>query len=304
MRAATALIIVAAPLVAPGPLQAAPDTRPAKEPPAPSQSPVAWQPHWRRVQLWEYAIPLAAIGLTAYIDHGTYRAHTAKWTGPILFDEQARSLMRLSSAGARERAATAADALWGITWATAITDSLIPLLYRDLDTSWQLFWIDSQVYAIVGVLSRIFPFMVRRARPHVASCPTDPDKLCDTRYPYASFWSGHTAMAAAAAGLTCIHHQFLPLYRNRFADAAVCAATVATSVAVGAMRMASDLHYASDTLLAGIAGFAIGYFYPWLFHFRHPEHGAAADDRPRWRGFILPVFGKHQTGLSVGMTGW
>jgi hypothetical protein len=77
------------------------------------------------------------------------------------------------------------------------------------------------------------------------------------------------------AGLTCVHHQHLPLYGGGVADLAPCIGLIGASIADGLGRIVADKHYARDCHAGlGVGAFA-GYVVPSLLH-----HGFAP--RQRW----------------------
>jgi membrane-associated phospholipid phosphatase len=79
------------------------------------------------------------------------------------------------------------------------------------------------------------------------------DELCGVGTT-ASFWSGHTAQAFTAAGLSCAHHAYAKIYGSAMADVLGCAGAISLSAATGTFRVLGDRHYASDVLV----GFGIG----------------------------------------------
>jgi membrane-associated phospholipid phosphatase len=111
---------------------------------------------------------------------------------------------------------------------------------------------------------------VGRGRPGLDDCRANPnyDVLCGMAENNVSFPSGHTLTIATAAGLTCVHHRYLPLYGSVAADRGACAFATALTVATAVARLMSDRHFASDTLIGGAIGFGSGYGLPWLLHYR------------------------------------
>ncbi len=231
-----------------------------------------WEPHWPRHRVWQYGLTAAAFGLLTYVHFGTYSTGKPRWTGPILFDAGVRDAVRLRTPAARQHANIASDVTWGIAWGFPLADSLIVALAvdRNVDLAWQMMAINAQVFAIVGFASRAMHKATKRQRPGQAACAADPSYGGTCGGSPASFFSGHTALTAAAAGLTCVHHQFLPLYGGGWADRAACAAALAASVTTGLLRTMSDRHYISDVLVGGTFGFLVGYGLPRLLHYRYP----------------------------------
>jgi membrane-associated phospholipid phosphatase len=81
------------------------------------------------------------------------------------------------------------------------------------------------------------------------------------------FYSGHAAATATMAGLTCAHHQHLPLYGGGFADLAPCLAMIGVSLGAGATRIMADRHWASDVLTGWTVGALSGYVLPSALHY-------------------------------------
>ena len=77
-----------------------------------------------------------------------------------------------------------------------------------------------------------------------------------------SFFSGHTSVSFASAGLICLHHEYLPLYGSITADGTACVAAVGVATAVAMMRMRADKHWPSDVITGALLGIGFGYFYP------------------------------------------
>lgn len=147
--------------------------------------------------------------------------------------------------------------------------------------------------------------VTKRNRPGQDACGIDPANAANCGGSPASFFSGHTALTAAAAGLTCAHHQFLPLYGGGWADRAACAAAIAASASTGLLRVMSDRHYMSDILVGGAFGFLVGYGVPRLLHYRHPATpGGRPPGGERSRGAarilsVVPVSDGDRLGVTV-----
>jgi membrane-associated phospholipid phosphatase len=119
--------------------------------------------------------------------------------------------------------------------------------------------INLQSFAIAGALSIGSEHLVARARPYTADCGADGrtrDKNGQPLYnarggsqDNLDFFSGHTAAASTMAGLTCVHHQHLPLYGGGVADLARCVGLIGASIADGLGRIIAERHYASDVTL-------------------------------------------------------
>jgi membrane-associated phospholipid phosphatase len=152
--------------------------------------------------------------------------------------------------------------------------------------------------AVAGFINNALFYQVGRGRPSYVGCAADPgyDPLCGGTGNNASFPSGHVLGIATAAGLTCVHHRYLPLYGHPAADAGACALMSLATVITGATRVIADRHYASDVAVGATIGFLGGYGLPWLLHYRT---GADAE-RPATRHvFLLPFAGGRSVGIGV-----
>lgn len=237
---------------------------------------VEWQPHWRKVQSYEY-VATAIFGITSAGISWFVESPRSGHYGGVLFDDALRDVFRADSRAGRNSARTVGD--WGyssmlvfpyvdvaITWA----------IHGNSEVAWQMLAIDLGSLSFAGVLGLITNHFVRRARPSVEPCETDPkyESYC-YRGSYSSFMSGHSVIAAAGAGVTCAHHLSMPLYGGGAGDIAACAATSLIALTTGISRMVNDRHWATDVVTAWIVGTAAGYVWPRFFHYRTREEPAA-----------------------------
>jgi membrane-associated phospholipid phosphatase len=86
-----------------------------------------------------------------------------------------------------------------------------------------------------------------------------------------AFWSGHTSIVAASAGLVWASHRYMPLWGSPVADASACALAVTGALVTGVTRLAADRHYASDVIVGMGVGFGLGYAVPILLHYTRKE---------------------------------
>jgi membrane-associated phospholipid phosphatase len=252
-------------------------SEPSKSASAPPQKRLQWDDEWPRFRTIGYALTAAsaasALAVTFLIDYPSEPG----WQGGISFDEAVRTAVRLRNPGARDAIRTASD----ITLATnialvSVLDSLIvPVWSGSPEVASQLTLMNAQAFSLNILVATLLFKAVARERPLIRSCREDPtsDPLCGTG-DYASFPSSHTSTAFTAAGLSCVHHQFLPIYGGAW-DGVACAGSIAIALATGTFRVLGDRHYASDVIFGAIFGFSLGYIYPWLFHYRYD-----LDNRP------------------------
>ncbi len=135
--------------------------------------------------------------------------------------------------------------------------------------------------AINGLVAGI----ASRERPYRDMCVGEANSTlqdCRNSKRYRSFYSGHTSTAFTVAGLTCMHHSYLPLYGGGAPDIVVCATGFAMAAATGMLRVASDQHFGSDVITGMAMGTLTGLTVPWLLHYRTgdlpdaPEEGEAS----------------------------
>jgi membrane-associated phospholipid phosphatase len=283
------------------PLRAAADPGAQASPP---KRRVEWSPEWRKFRLLEYALSGAAVGGALLIHY--YDAPPAKplWFGSNPFDDQFRSWVRLDTRAARTNANTVSNVLWlGGSVVPFVVDLPVALLaHRQPGVAGQLLLMDLEATAVSQFFNNVLLFETGRARPSYQSCAADPsyNNLCGTPANNISFPSGHVMTVATAAGLTCVHHHYLPLYGSEAADAAACAFMSAATVATGVTRMMADHHRATDVLVGTGLGFSIGYGMPWLLHYRAPGGSAAKSaDGSGPRAMLMPFGGPGTLGLGL-----
>lgn len=197
-----------------------------------------------------------------------------RWEGGILFDESVRSKLRLHSEGARKKARDLGDLPY-------FTAPVIPLIIDPLVASWlargdskaavNLEAVGLEAFSYAGLASFVSTRISVRERPDSTECRRQhPNGECepDTE----SFYSGHTTIAAASAGVVCANHRVMPLWGSRPADIGACALATTSAVASGVSRIMADRHYASDVLVGFGLGFGFGYAVPTLLHYAHDEN--------------------------------
>jgi hypothetical protein len=278
------------------------------------QSPRAVEPRphrltwsYPRFRIWQYLMSGALTGGNLYLQYGTGPFPDHRWSRPILFDNWARGI-RADTEEGRLRAAKISDYMWHATqYYTVLVDSLIvPLAFDrfNLDVAVQMNLLNWQSIAVSFFILRLSHVSVGRARPSEYGCSTDEDaafRCGEGTGP--SFMGGHTAMSAAGAGLACAHHMAFPLYGGGIPDIAACAVLSTSAVTVGVLRGVSDKHWASDNIIGGLLGGAIGFGLPYFLHYsrgRRPEPLGAAF-LPRNMA-LAPLMSDHVWG--IGLSGW
>lgn len=189
------------------------------------------------------------------------------WKGPILMDSGVANAMRASTPESRERAAKISDYfLYGLIALPYMDAAYAATVRKSPDVAWQMTLINTQAFALTGLLTFGIKTLTSRERPWTSSCDAN-DPSCKSND---SFLSGHASMAFTSAGLTCAHHQALHLYGNAAADVSACLLSFAAASTTGALRILADRHYASDVFAGAIIGMTSGYVLPMLLHYRSP----------------------------------
>jgi membrane-associated phospholipid phosphatase len=241
---------------------------------------------WPLFRPSEYAATtaMAVTGMGLFFLNGS--RDVPRVEGGILFDDAVRSAFRLRTASGRSAARAWSDvtAMTAVFLALGVDSTATPLVRGSSDVAYQMLLLDAEAYTLSTLISTATFDAVSRARPTYGSCRKDPkfDPLCHSGAT-ASFWSGHTAQAFTAAGLSCAHHRYAELYGGGAPDAIACGASLSLAATTAVLRVTGDRHYATDVLAGALVGFAIGYGVPVLLHYesgtrRSASAGGAATD--------------------------
>jgi membrane-associated phospholipid phosphatase len=267
-----------------------------------------WHDHWSSVGVPEYVtvgvLGSAALGVKLF----SRPPSKARWNSPLPLDEPVRNALRFGGASGREEAATISDVLfvWEVLHPTLIDPLLVAWWQRESPfVAWQMLVIDAQAYALTLLVNDLAKNGFARARPWVQNgdCAENPDSRdCGSGGRNLSFYSGHAAVTATGAGLLCAHHTQLSLYQDNLLDSGTCALAVLGTALTGALRIASDNHWASDVLFGHLMGYASGYLMPTLLYYKEfratpHEHD---EDGPQYTA--LPLVSDGALGLSL--FGW
>ena len=244
--------------------------------PVPSRPPTStslWRGQWPTFSKVEGIATLVA-GVGSGVLFMVKTPRDPRWEGGILFDDKLRSSLRLRAKNARDKVEFYGDLpYYGAPLIPLIIDPLLVswLGRGDTKTALNLEAIGLEAFSYAGLGSFIATRAAGRERPSSTQCRRDhPANECsvDTE----SFYSGHTTIAAASAGMVCANHRAMPLWGSQFADVGACALATTGAVASGLSRMASDRHYASDVILGFGFGFGFGYAVPTLLHYARDKN--------------------------------
>lgn len=231
-----------------------------------------WQPYWPTFSWMEGAAIVAAGTLTGVL-WMREPPHEARWQGGVLFDNAVRDGLRLSSANARRRVRSAGDLPY-------YASPIIPLLVDPLLVAWlgrhdgkaglNMALVGVEAFAFAGLSSFISTRLSLRQRPDSSECWREsPDGVGCEAVDTEAFWSGHTTIAAASAGLVCANHRYLPLWGHPVADAGACVLSTTGAIVTAVSRVLADRHYTTDVVVGMGMGFGFGYAVPVLLHYAH-----------------------------------
>ena len=207
----------------------------------------------------------------------------ARWSSGILFDDAVRRGLRLESAANRHAARRVGDVTY---YAAPLLPLIIdPLLVSlagrgDSKAALNLELVGLEAFSYAGLTSFVSTRISVRERPDTTECrrrhPDGAGCVADTE----AFWSGHTSIAAASAGLVCANHHYMPLWGSPVADASACALAATSAVVTGVTRLAADRHYATDVIMGLGVGFGFGYAVPVLLHYSRKKSGLTLAIQP------------------------
>ena len=238
----------------------------------------------------DYAISLAGFAGSLALVLG-FQSHGApRWDRQNGFDDAVQNALRASSRDGRRAYDFASNlsAYGGIAWVAFDAFGFALALDRNPRAARELFWMDTEAYAVSLLLANVTKRVAQRSRPYAERCRTDAtyDPHCGTAEENVSFYSSHSATAGTSAGLLCAQHSYFRGYGGP-GDAVACAGALGAMLATGWFRIASDNHWASDVAVGYAVGFASGYGLPWLLHFDPPQALASRTRGVSWR--VLPV---------------
>lgn len=266
-------------------------------PDRPASPEIAWDPRWPRFRPAEYV----ATGVLFAVSAGSFaiRPVPSRWTAPNDLDVAVRDGLRIESERQSGIAKDASDVLITLMFNHLTADALFVTWWHHGrgSVALEMLLMDAEALALATAVQGLVAGLVSRQRPFGAECvgpeEQQPER-CGGSYRYRSFFSGHSTAAFTSAGLICSHHAHLPLYGGGAADTAACAGAFVTAAAVGALRVVSDQHFATDVLAGATWGTLVGLGLPWLLHYRGgaaPEAGASRAGGVTFRFAPAPLGG-------------
>ena len=232
----------------------------------------------------------------------------ARWTSRPGFDRGLRNTFARSSRSDRDDADDLSDAL-GILTLTAplLVDAGVKATWmdRDCDLGIDLAAEYLEAMTLTLLVTQSTKVIAGRERPFGRECDDDPryDSDCDDDERNASFFSGHTSLAATGAGLLCRDSLRRQLWGGGLlARSLPCMLGVGGAIATGIFRMQADQHYFSDVMTGLLVGGAIGLFDvpPVLRLFGDPGGGLGLRARRDVPGaWIVPSVSRSRLGFRL-----
>lgn len=243
----------------------------SQPPPPPARS--LWKPTWPTFSKLEGAATVAAGAGTAVL-FVLKPPSDPRWEGPVLFDNGVRNALRLEDSTSRQRVRS-----WGDMPYYAAP--LLPLIIDPIFVTWlarddskaaaNMAAVGLEAFSYAGLLSFVSTRLSVRERPDARECRIHPVPKQDCAPDTESFYSGHTTIAAASAGIVCANHRAMPLWGHPVADASACVIATTGAVASGVSRLVADRHYATDVIAGFGMGFGVGYAVPTLLHYARKD---------------------------------
>jgi len=234
-------------------------------------APRKWNPRWRKFGVGNYI--LTGVGLAIAGGSAAIPAPSNPWTSHVGFDESVRDVLGIEDRQGGQWARDVSDVLMSITLSyPLLVDSLIVTYWyrRSHGVAGQMALITAETLAVAGAIHGLTAGLVGRERPYGRNCGTGIDaeqEDCTQDRRYRSFFSGHTTLTFAAAGVTCSHHAHHDPFGDPVADGIACASAFFAAGVTGAMRIVGDEHYATDVAMGATIGTLTGLGVPWLLHY-------------------------------------
>jgi membrane-associated phospholipid phosphatase len=233
-------------------------------------SPRRWDPRWRKFGAANYV--LTGVGLGVATAMYFVPATKTPWQKRNGFDEWGRRTFGVRNYDSGQWAQDTSDLLLSMNLAfPLLVDSLVVGYWyrRSPEVAGQTALITLETLAVATMLQSTAAAFFQRERPYGRECgKTLSGRLseCADSERYRSYFSGHTTMGFAAAGVTCSHHAHHDLFGDS-ADPIACGVAFGSAAAVGMMRVVALKHYLTDVLTGAAVGTLSGVGIPWLLHY-------------------------------------
>ena len=261
---------------------------------------VEWRAHWPKVSTAEYALTGAAIlgsgALFFFVD-----PPSDGYDKGLFYDDAVRKQLAARDRDGRDLARAIGDFGYRSLLVYPLLDvGIVEAVHGNDEVSWQMLSITAEAMAFAGFAGVATDHLIGRARPSTVPCKADAEyeRFCNESDEFSSFISGHTAVASAAAGVTCAHHLNMPLYGGGAGDVAACAGTSAIAVATGIARIVNDRHWATDVTFAWGIGAVSGFVLPSLLHYRS-EPVPPSDRSATLRVGFAPLVSRNELGVNL-----
>lgn len=222
-----------------------------------AEKPSLWRSEWPQYRASELFTSLAAGFATgAIVLYGPIER--PRWRGGILFDDAARDALRAKDPHTHQIYRTIGDYTYHLSPLLPLFDALVvsTVGHSDAKLAGNLTGITLEAYSYSGLLSFIATETSARQRPDGSTTQ--------------SFFSGHAAISATGAGLTCANHTRMRLWGSRVADISACVIASLNALTTATTRVVADRHYATDVIVGTGVGFGFGYAVPVLLHYAYP----------------------------------
>lgn len=236
---------------------------------------LTWDDTWSRAHPIAYTVAGVGGGLTLILDNVLPFGAEPQWRGPILGDRAITDALAPESFEQREAAAKVSDLmllLGGVVQPLLIDAwGVVGLGDTNSDVAWQLTAIAIETLTAAYLLNTLVKRLVDRERPLAEGCTEVDHRLrathCGSGGTRRSFYSGHATGAFAAAGMVCMNHAYLRIYGSEAADAFGCGLAMVNATTVAILRIMARRHWASDVIVGGLVGLAVGLLVPWGLHY-------------------------------------
>jgi membrane-associated phospholipid phosphatase len=252
--------------------------------------------HYKRVH-WAEGVTAGVLGVAAIVIEFAPIHVEPHWTRRNAFDDWFQRRL-IASTGKQQKYAKASDALVATSIAFPVLVDLIGMTLigdRNKDVGLQMFAVQAQAFAITGFVTGLVKLSGRQ-RPCAPSEGSESGGT-DCGDPNRSYFSAHTSMAFAGAGLTCVEHQHFQFF-GRVGDPMTCAAALALATTTGLFRVVANHHWMSDVLTGAGVGLVAGWLMPWLMHYRH-DLSKREHSKMRHLYYLAPYGDAGSVGLSA-----